>query len=362
MRRTNEKGGEEIQEVLDTIDMETVLSREGIDHKRTVGSRGPQLHVKSCPVCGHDGWKVYLNAESGLGNCFAGSHPPGQNFNKWSFIKAYLGSDNAGTVDYIKQLARELGWQPKAKRKAVDYNTALTLPESIALPHNGMNVQYLVDRGVDAELARFFNLRLCTEGWFKYEMDGKTRSQCYSNRIIIPIFDLDGKLVSFQGRDITGTAERKYLFPPGFAATGRYLYNGHNALGCETIVMGEGAFDCIAIKRAMNEDKHLAGTGHIASFGKSLSIGAQGENDQLTQIMRLKEAGMKDLVIMWDGEKAAQKAAVKAALELRRWGIKVRLGALPADLDPNEVHQSVVRECFYRAQLVTPSMAVTLGS
>ncbi|WEU67317.1 DNA primase [Xanthomonas phage JGB6] len=38
---------------------------------------------------------------------------------------------------------------------------------------------------------------------------GRKMRQDYSNRIIIPIFDLDGNLKSFQGRDTTGEAEKR---------------------------------------------------------------------------------------------------------------------------------------------------------
>jgi DNA primase len=101
-------------------------------------------------------------------------------------------------------------------------------------------------------------------------------SKHYNRRVLIPIYDLDGKLVSFQGRDITGTAEKKYLFPPGYArATGEHLYNGHNVIGRPSdVVVGEGAFDVIAIKVAFDADPTLRDVVPVGTFGKHLSHGA----------------------------------------------------------------------------------------
>lgn len=40
---------EELQEALETIDMESWLDREGVKYKVTRGSRGTQLNIKECP-------------------------------------------------------------------------------------------------------------------------------------------------------------------------------------------------------------------------------------------------------------------------------------------------------------------------
>ena len=61
-------GNKELEEALDRIDMEAWLDAEGIDYKITRGSRGTQINVKECPCCGNSNWKVYLNADNGLGN------------------------------------------------------------------------------------------------------------------------------------------------------------------------------------------------------------------------------------------------------------------------------------------------------
>lgn len=351
-------GNEELQEVLETIDMEAWLDAEGIRYRSQRGARGLQLNVKTCPCCGNDKYKVYLNAETGLGNCFAGSCE--EKFNKWKFISAALGTSARDVIEHVKAFARDQGWRP-ARTKAVAVNTAaeLLLPESIALPHKGRNLKYLDNRGINGTMAAYFGLRFCQSGQFRSRDEyGRWIAQDYSKRIIIPIYDFAGELVSFQGRDITGEAEKKYLFPPGFASTGSVLYNGQNALGAEKIVIGEGVFDVAATKIALDEDMNLRDVVPVGSFGKHLSSG--DEASQLARVLELREKGLKQVTIMWDGEERAIQDAIAAGLMLHKCGIVTRIAILPKDKDPNEVPAAVVRAAYYRAEVVNPMIAARL--
>jgi len=348
--------GLDLQEAIETLDMESWLDREGYEYRLQHGSSGLQINVKECPCCGSSKWKVFLNAASGLGNCFAGDC--GEKFNKWKFIRSALpNASNRDVVEHIKAVASEQGWRP-AKRVsvAVNHNTELRLPASVPLPYKGRNLHYLEKRNISSDIARYFNLRFCASGGFDYESQGRRMRQDYSNRIIIPIYDLEGDLVSFQGRDITGTAERKYLFPPGFASTGSVLYNGQNAIGAKRIVLGEGVFDVAAIKIALDEEMAVRDVVPVGTFGKHLS--AEGETNQLSKLLQLRELGLEQVTFMWDGELNALSDALKAALIVRRYGLQVRLAVLPPDKDPNEVPAAVVRDAFWKAFVVTPESAI----
>lgn len=349
----------ELQEAIATLDIEAWMDNEGIKYRAARGSSGRQLNVKECPCCGGSNYKVFINAETGLGNCFSGSCE--EKFNKWKFISSYLGVSNKQAVEHIKTQARAQGWRPPRKKTmAVDLDASdLRLPESIALPHNGRNLKYLDNRNITGEIARYFELRFSHTGKFDYlDDEGRPRSQDYGNRIIIPVFDLAGDLVSFQGRDITGTAEKKYLFPPGFASTGTHLYNGHNAVGAERICMGEGVFDVAAIKIALDTDMALRDVVPVGSFGKHLSAG-DGES-QLAKIQYLKEHGLKSVTLMWDGEDLAIDDAITACLLLNSIGLIARLAILPEGKDPNEVPQEVVRQAYWKATVINPTTATKL--
>jgi len=348
----------ELDEALSTLDMEAWMDREGVRYRVTRGARGKQLNVKECPCCGNSNYKVYINADTGLGNCFHGDCET--KFNRWKFISSYLNVSHREAIDHIKQVAREQGWRPPKKvSAAVNLNVnELKLPNSLALPINGRNLKYLENRSITNDIAGYFNLRFCLRGTFDYRDDaGRPMRQDYSNRIIIPVFGLAGELVSFQGRDITGAADKKYLFPPGFASTGSHLYNGHNAVGAESIVIGEGAFDVMATKIALDGEMALRDVVPVGSFGKHLSIGDDG---QLGKLMALREKGLKRVTFMWDAERQAIKDAVMAAKLLNGYGFITRIALLPKGRDPNEVAPSVVRAAYWRATVINNATAAKL--
>lgn len=350
---------DDLKEVLNSIDMELYLDREGLQYKLTRGSSGQQLNLKTCPVCGGSQWKVYLNAETGFGNCFSGSCE--STFNKYSFIKANVnGISNGEVMRHIKAVASEQGWrQKKTVKYAVDNDIGgLKFPESVDLPFEGKNLKYLTNRGISNEIASYFYLKYSKNGTFNYKDGDRLRSQSYASRIIIPIYDLEGTLASFQGRDITGSADRKYLFPPGYASTGKYLYNGHNALNAKHVIICEGVFDVMAVKMAVDSEFSLRSIVPIGSFGKHLSNGFG--NDQIEQIIKLKNKGLKEITFMWDGELSAIKAAVRSALIVSRLGIKTKVAILPKDKDPNESTSYEVISAISNATVISKLSAIKL--
>lgn len=350
---------EELQEAIDRLDIEAWMDREGVDYRVTRGARGTQLNVRECPCCGNSNYKVYINQDSGLGNCFAGDCE--KHYNKWSFIKAFLGNLTVREiVEHVKAVAKEQGWRPPRRQAmATNLNTELKLPASFPLPIKGRNLKYLENRGITTDIAKYFGLRFSKNGTFNYlDEEGRKRVQDYSNRIILPVFDLAGDLVSFQGRDILGTAEKKYLFPPGFASTGSHIYNGHNAHGAESIVVGEGGFDVMATKIALDGEMALREVVPVGSFGKHLSHG--DDDSQLAKLLLLKEGGLKYVTIMWDGEDRAISDAIETGLLLRRYGLIARIAVLPKDRDPNEVPPSVVRAAYWKAEVVNEAIAIRM--
>ena len=138
-------GNEELQEALESIDMEQWLDREGVKYRVTRGARGTQLNVRDCPVCGGGNWKVYLNAESGLGNCFSGDCET--KFNKWKFIKASLGAvSTRQVVEHCKEVAKEMGWRPVVKTSAPVQ--AATTPLRLVTMASSFGMSFLIVRKV----------------------------------------------------------------------------------------------------------------------------------------------------------------------------------------------------------------------
>ena len=353
----------EITQALDQIDVETYLDREGVDYKHSYGTRGLQLNLNECPACGEGGRKTYINAETGFGNCFHGAC--NIKFNKFKLIGEVSGLAGNDLHTHIAAIAEEQGWMPKKARKEITRG-ALELPGKLrSIPENGRHLRYLVERGTTEESALFFQLSYCHGGWWGYKIGEEQKWVSYDKRVIIPIADLAGTLVSFQGRDITGTKSPKYLFPTGFAVAGSHLFNGQNFIdGTHThAIVGEGAFDGIAIHQAIQGHSSCNAMIGLATFGMHLSSGPDG---QLAKFIALKERGLKTVTFMWDSEKAAMINAVKMGLLLIGIGLTVRIAQLPDGCDPaqdkfkNPLPPEVVRQAIFRATLLTRMSAIKL--
>lgn len=345
-----------LSEIIDSINPEEWLDYLGVKYRVSTGSSGRQLQVHECPRCHGREWKVYLNAETGLGNCFHGACVGEPGFNLFSFTKHIEGSAKQAYIE-LSEYAKSIGWRPKPKTKAtqsVVTSGTVILPDSIELPQGKMNHPYLTQRGFSLETTAYFHFRYAREGDFLYtNAEGKRKCQSYDQRIIIPVFDLSGELVTFQGRDVTNKATKKYLFPPGLPGTARYLYNGHNAVGKSEIIINEGALDVAATLQAIREDASLGDVEPVGTFGKSLTMGSGDQKDQLTALYLLRDSGLKVITFMWDAEKKTLVDTAKAAEKLHQLGFHVRIARLPDDCDPNETAPDVVRRAFYKAFDVT---------
>ncbi|MFZ0208193.1 MAG: hypothetical protein WAL59_19160 [Roseiarcus sp.] len=189
-----------------------------------------------------------------------------------------------------------------------------TLPNSFELPTAaGENLLYLEQRGISGELAKHFHLRMCEQGWWNFtKQDGSKGGQRFDMRVIIPVYDLDGSFVTFQGRDITGASDRKYLFPSGLPSAGKYLFNAQNAVKQKRLVICEGVFDVFGAKLALDEEVALRGVVCCASFGMHLSFGSIDGNDQLGRLLRLKGYGLEEVTIYFDAERNALLSALNA--------------------------------------------------
>ncbi|MBV6637608.1 MAG: hypothetical protein KI788_17095, partial [Mameliella sp.] len=305
-------------------------------------------------------WKVYANRDTGLGNCFHGSCQ--ETFNTYKFTAKIAGDAGGSAFAYLQTLATELGYRarPKAVADIETYDaTEWSLPKNIALPDSrGNMLPYLTERGVDAETARWFDLRYCHDSWYSYtKIDGSDGFAPFKRRVIFPVYDLDGTMVTFQGRDITGQDERKYTFPPRLPGTGRYLYNGHRAFGKRRLLLCEGSMDVIGAHAAVRD---LPDTGVVGSFGMHLSTGDDG-NDQLSRFLELKRRGLEEVIIMWDGEAKAYEKAVVATKALRGIGLTAKVATLPAGRDPGDAGVDVIRRTINGAREIRGTGALLMA-
>ncbi|MDE9454563.1 DNA primase [Xenorhabdus bovienii] len=359
----------ELREKLESLDFEQFLQIEGVTFRRTTGKSGRELNIRECPTCGNHDWKVYFNPKTNVGVCFAGSHPQDEQFNTYRFLKEYSGLSGRSLSDYIDSQLLEQGWQPKKKEVHIESKVGLKqevqLPMHYMLPlPDGRLPTYLEQRNISAELVKYFDLRFIVNASHVYrEYSGRIATQDFSMRVLIPIYDLIGELSTFQGRDVTGEADKKYLFPSTLPASGRFLYNGHNAMGKGTVILLEGVFDVFATKRAIFKEESLRELVEpVGTFGMHLSgsVSEDGQ-DQLGSFLTLKAAGLKNVIFLWDSEKQAIKNTVKAAKKLQSIGLNVKIAAFEREgQDAGESTDDEIVNAFYRSKPFNPKLAIKL--
>ena len=338
------------------LTLEDVLIFDALDYKEVSGSSGDQLNIKACPNCGKERWKVYANKSLSVGNCFSCN----ESFNLFKFVRWTLieRGGMGATQDvraYLADVSRKLGYRPKVEMlapKVMVEEGAFELPQSSELPYtDGKNHPYLESRGITGEYAKRFGLRYSLFGWHGYlNQKGETVKQSFAERIIIPVYNLDGLCVTFQGRDVTGIAEAKYKFAGGLPGTARYLYNGHTAkaLHGAHALMCEGPTDVIKAQVALDQAPDLARVVPVGSFGMTLSSTKVGD-DQVGAFQKLKAAGLNTVTIMWDAEPEAYSRALDAGAMLTKIGLTVRVACLPAGLDPGAADASVIQRAVREA-------------
>lgn len=316
----------------------------GIQYKLSYGVSGDQFCLSECPFCGK-AWKCYGNADTGFGKCFRCD----KGFGTYSLLKACLGDPDSKTyLNEVESFLKSLGFSAPKPKKAI--KRPQTLSGGLSLPTNtsAATHPYLLSRGFSGALIDEFDLRFCEQGKFVTRDEAGIQEQDFSNRILIPIYDEEMNLVSFQGRDIAGTSDRKYLFPRGFASTGAFLYRAHAAIGAPTIVMCEGVFDVMGAVKAFRNHPVTQSLAVVGSFGKNLSD--QQKFDQIAVLNRLKESGLQHVVILWDGEWPALLSAVKAAKLITKYKLAtVSVAFLPNGTDPGDCPEDKIREAYHQA-------------
>jgi DNA primase len=256
----------DIDKIKNEITMGNILDYYGINLK----SNGKNRLSGCCPLHKGDNQNAFhVDLDKNLFNCF--THCGGgsifdfvMKMEKLSFYKAALKIWKTFYLEYNKQNDSE----PYLK---------------LQYQH-----QYLQKRGIDENIARYFQLGYCKAGIMK-------------NRIAIPIIDIDKKCVAYCGRTVDENVYPKYLFPKHFKKS-KYLFNIQNILPCDEkpVFIVEGFFDCIHISKL--------GFDAIALMGRTISI---HQLNLLKQINRF-------FILMLDGDKAGQEAMTQIKKEMTK--------------------------------------------
>ena len=318
-----------------------------------------------CPFHNEKTASFTVNDEKGFYHCFSCSA-------HGDVIRWMIDSQGLLFVDAVKELAAAAGLEVPARSPAAAAQAARVAgirPVLEAaqvfyareLEVSGAVMEYLAQRGIGADLIAAFGLGFAPDrrGYFKEigsRGDAEARSvsgsstppdqetlvaaglmmrgedgtayPVFRNRIMIPVHDQRGRIVSFGGR-IFGSGEPKYKNGPATELfdKGRMLFNLHRAAPAahreKRLLIVEGYFDVIA----------LAGAGihgAVAPMGTALTPA------QIALAWRVHQCP----TLMFDGD-AAGIAAARRAAETALPGVgpgqSITVALCGAGLDPDDL-------------------------
>ena len=255
-------------------------------------------HAFHCPFCNHHKKKLQINLDNQKWHCWVcntGGHKIGILLRKINAPKQIIS-------EVLKILGDYKGTRNE-KEEVTKYDVSLPqcykpLWKKSDDPLYRNAIAYLKRRGIDGMDILRYSIGYCT-------------SNGYSNRIIVPSYDGDGKLNYFMARDMFPNSKLKYKNPPMSKDTvGFELFINWN----EPIVLCEGVFDAISIRRN--------------------AIPLLGKFPSKTLVKRLIQNKVKTIYVALDED--AKKDAIKLSKFLMDYGISTYLLRMNGK-DPSEL-------------------------
>ena len=281
-------------------------------------------------------------------------------------------SQGASFIEAVRSLAAEAGLElPQASPEAAEADrrrgdlhavlaeAATAFQRRLQLPEGRRALDYLRDRGLSDESVARFGLgwsgegrgALATDlarggigpellletGLTRPSEDGRPAFELFFNRVMFPIRDRSGRVISFGGRTL-GDGQPKYVNGPETAlfSKRRTLFGLDFARAAAregaVVAVVEGYTDVIAL--------------HQAGFGGAVApLGTALTEEHLEELWRVSPLP----VLCFDGDAAGGRAAARAAelaLPLLTAGRSLRLATLPAGDDPDTLVRGRGPEAF----------------
>ncbi len=255
-------------------------------------------HAFHCPFCNHHKKKLQVNCETQKWHCWV--------CNKGGYKIGILLRKINAPKNIISEVLKILGDYKGVKYEKdekTEYNVSLPqcykpLWKSSTDPLYKNAIHYLRQRNIGTIDILRYSIGFCS-------------SNGYSNRIIVPSYDADGKLNYFLARDMFPNSKLKYKNPPMSKDTVCFeMFINWN----EPVILCEGAFDAIAIRNN--------------------AIPLLGKFPSKTLVMRLVEKKVKKVYVALDED--AKQDAIKLSKFLMDYGINTYLLDMKGK-DPSEL-------------------------
>ena len=246
-----------------------------------------------CPIHQGDNPNAFhVDLEKNLFNCF--THCGGGSIFDFVMKKEKLSFYQAASR--IWNIFYSPSQRQSMKQKNAKVKQELTLMNlRLKLQHHHC---YLEKRNITPQLAQYFQMGFCQYGIMK-------------NRIAIPVFDIQNRIVAYCGRAVQEGISPKYLFPKKFNKS-YHLFNiqhitphipqaSPSPQHQKPVFIVEGFFDCIHIVKM--------GFDAVALMGCSIS------QQQLTLLKDIN----RFYILMLDGDDAGEKATIKVSNKMAQF-------------------------------------------
>jgi len=315
-----------------------------------------------CPFHDEKTPSFYVNDDKGFYHCFGCSA-------HGDAIRWLTEAKGMPFVEAVKELAQAAGMEmpapdPRAAERA-ERATGLVAASEAAQRWFADQLQgiagaeartYLAKRDVPEDLIKAFGLGFAPDARGKLKgalaafgtetlieagllisVDDKEPYDRFRGRLIFPVRDARGRTIAFGGR-ILDAGEPKYLNSPDTPLfdKGRTLYNldraGPASRKAERLIVVEGYMDVIALAKAGIDEA-------VAPLGTALT------EAQIERLWRLVPVP----ILCFDGDKAGQKAAVRAglrALPMVGPGRTLSFVTLPGGQDPDDLVRTSGKAAF----------------
>lgn len=303
-----------------------------------------------CPFHDDHNPSMSISKEKQIYTCFVcGAHG-----NVFNFVMNY---ENKSFVEVLKKFANRLGLPldiDDYQEKKVDnkitsmyeiYDFASKYYQNNLLTKEGSEaLLYLKNRGFTDDVIKEFGIGVSIKNKLyqiykskKYNDDLLLDSgictinddniiyDTFIDRIMFPLYDLDGKVNGFSGRIYRSENSSKYVNSKesDIFKKGNLLYNYHRAKESarkkDSIIIVEGFMDVIALYK-------IGIYNVVASMGTAITT---------TQAKLLRKLS-SNIILCFDGDKAGEKATKACVKELSGSNVSVKVIRLKDDLDPDE--------------------------
>lgn len=316
-----------------------------------------------CPFHDDHSPSMSVSKEKQIYTCFS----CGATGNVFTFVSEY---EHINFYDAVKLLGSKLGYNlgnitnKKNEDKSIEiYELAYKFYQNNLNTSLGKNaLLYLENRKIDKETIKKFKIGLSLsktsltdylinknipmQQLIDLGLTSDTGSDLFSNRIMFPLYDLQGNVVAFSGRIYNTKDASKYINTKEtkIFKKGNLLYNYHQAKDVlkksESIIVMEGFMDVI---RAST----IGINNCVATMGTAFT----------KQHANLLRKMTDNIILCFDGDSAGEEATTSAIEILKEIDINPKVIRLEENLDPDEYILKYGKEKF-KSKISNPENSI----